>query len=467
MRKHSLLAILCALVSSSAYHTSYAQEGMKYEEERASEDFSFLKDSVHLPWIDVIKCITIDANGNSYLSIGGSYRPRFEYFSNSNWVADNDESYYSQRLSFHADWHFGEHIRLFGELYHGYKTGGSTILQTDDVDWHQGFVEVYLPVDDYKLSLRLGRQEMKLGAGRLVDLRIGPNLRRSFDAGLLTFTTDRLAVDAFYGKEVQVGFDAFDNRFNIFSDDAVGPNLWGVYGQLLLSEKGDSQHKLDAYYVGFQSDRSAFSDVVGEEFRHSFGLRSFGLISKRFKFNTELIVQVGGIAGNSILAFNFETDWQYTYLQRRWHPTFGLKFDWSSGDRQVGDGMVHSFNPMFVNPSIYSLAAVNTPVNLLSLHPSFTFFPRQRWMVNIEAVAFFRSSSKDGVYAPPRFQSRSEGGIADKHIGNTIGAFIKYTCNRHVSFDLRTSYFIAGDFIQASGPSEPIFQCSPTLNLLF
>lgn len=457
---------ICLLIS---YFTisGLAQNTFKFKDERAAEYYAYLKDSTELPWYKTIKYLPLNTNRNSYLSIGGSYRPRFEHFSNKNWLADNNESYYAQRLSVHTDWHFGEFLRFFGEFYHGYKTEGETLLQTDDLDWHQGFVEIKFAIRKNQLSLRFGRQEMKLGVGRLVDIRVGPNMRRSFDMGKISFHNDKLQLDAFYGKEVQVGFNAFDNKFNLFETGATNPILWGINSQFTISANDKSNHKGEFYYLGFQSDFSAFSDVAGEEKRHSFGFRSFGSINQKFQFNTELIYQFGDLASNSISAFNFETDWKYVITHQNWKPTLGLKFDWSSGDSEAGDGNLNSFNPMFVNPGFYSLASVNTPVNLLSVHPSFIFFPSHKWMFNLEFAAFFRSSNDDGLYAPPRFQTRPADGISDNHIGNTVGLFVKYTYTQNISFDIRSSYFIAGDFVERSGTSESIFQFASTLNFLF
>ncbi len=461
-----LSLFLCLLFCSFTYSV-VAQQSYRFKEERAAEEYSFLKDSTNLTWLEAIKYLSLSAKKNSYLSIGGSYRPRFEYFSNKNWIADNNENYYSQRISLHTDWHFGKYLRFFGELYHGYKTDGPTFLQTDDLDWHQGFVAINLPLDNSQFSIRFGRQEMKLGAGRLVDLRVGPNLRRAFDMGRATFRYDKFSVDAFYGKEVSINFDAFDNTFSLFNAAAVNPKLWGVYGQLPIRKDKAVHHTVELYYLGFQSGASAYNDVAGKEIRHSIGGRSFGSANQRFQYNTEFIYQFGDLSENSISAFNFETDWKYIFIHKKWRPIIGLKFDWSSGDKGVEDGQLNSFNPLFVNPGIYSLAAVNTPVNLLSVHPSFIIFPNNKWMFNFEFATFFRSSVNDGLYAPPRFQIRPAAGISDRHIGNTIGLFLKYTHNRYITFDIRSSYFIAGDFVKTSGASEDIFQFTSTLSLLF
>lgn len=108
MKKHEYFSTSVFFLLCYLGFTSYTQESNDFKDERAEENYSFFKDSTKLAWQNAIKYISLSANRNSYLSIGGSYRPRFEHFSNKNWIADNDENYYSQRLSFHTDWHFGK-----------------------------------------------------------------------------------------------------------------------------------------------------------------------------------------------------------------------------------------------------------------------------------------------------------------------------------------------------------------------
>ena len=162
-----------------------AQGQSKFLEQRAEEDYHYLKDSTDLVWPKAIKYLALDKQKESYLSIGGSFRPRFEHFTNNRWIDDNDQNYYTQRLAFHASVHIGKNIRFFGELQHGYKTDGAAFLQTDDLDVHQAFVTIQTSGAN-PVSIRFGRQEMKLGIGRLVDLRVGPNVRRAFDMGRIT-----------------------------------------------------------------------------------------------------------------------------------------------------------------------------------------------------------------------------------------------------------------------------------------
>ncbi|MEL7120710.1 MAG: alginate export family protein, partial [Bacteroidota bacterium] len=273
---------------------AHGQTGASFQDERAKEDYSFLKDSTQLTWQDAIKFIRLDEEGNSYLSFGASLRTRFEHFTNNSWLADNNQNYYSQRITFHTDVHLGKHVRFFGELQHGYKSDGVSFLQTDDIDLHQGFIELKTSSSN-PFSFRFGRQEMKLGVGRLIDLRVGPNVRRAFDMAKISFDHENVKIGAFYGNEVQIDFGAFDNDFNFFEQLTTNPKVWSINAKILTSKSTIIGRSIDVYYLGFQSTTAAFSDVVGEETRHSMGIRSYGKIGTRFQYNTELIYQFGDI----------------------------------------------------------------------------------------------------------------------------------------------------------------------------
>lgn len=432
---------------------------------RGEESYVFL-DSVEKKtiFLQPLKLIALDRDNSIFLSLGGEYRARLEHFTNKDYSSE-DLTYYSHRISFHSSLQFGFKIRFFGELYSGFVTGSEPVfLESDEIDLHQGFFE-WKPLNSSNLNatLRLGRQEIGYGVSRLIGIREGPNMRRSFDMARLMIRKQNASLDVMYGKEVDISPNSFDNRANIFKNDKLNPSLWGIYHRRpFLKDIG----KLDVYYFGFHSNFSRFNDVSGQELRHSVGVRSYGN-KGRLSYNTELIIQWGDIDNNAIFAYNVETDWKYTFIEKGWKPRIGIKIDWSSGDKTIGDGRIGTFNPIFVNPAIYSLAAVNTPANITSLHPSFEFYPTGGLRVIIDYAFFYRTQSNDGLYTPPRFLTREANGVDTKHIGDALGLQISYEINRNISFDLRSSYFIAGQFIKATGDSENTFYIAPTLSLKF
>lgn len=470
--KYRLLIILVFNV----VHFAIAQETTNEKKEppafkmtRAAENYAYLKSKESNPFeatvFDAIKYISLAKSGKAYLTFGGQVRTRFEYFKNRFWLPEEDINFYSQRLALHTNLVLGKHFRLFGELYHGYTNHEKAFAEYDELDVFQAFVDITLvQKGNQSLKFRAGRQEMGLGAARLIGIREGPNIRRSYDMGQIVFNKDKTKVQAFYGKEVRPLFEAFDNEFSLFDGAATNPQLWGVYTQFKIKGLNGMN---EVYYLGFQTDNAFFNDVNGNETRHTVGLRRFGKIGKRWKYNSEIIYQFGKIDTDNISAFSIDTDWHYELVNTDWQWSPGLKLEYTSGDKREGDGKINSFNPMFVNPAFYSLAATVTPVNIMGVHPSVSFRPIEKLKLYAEWAIFWRASKSDALYRPTRFINRPANGIGSRNIGHQFGGKMQYEINRYISFDLDISYFIAGSFLEESGEADNILHIAPTINFKF
>lgn len=463
-----IVIFLCIQNSLAQEHKEEKKEPPAFSIFRQNENYDYLKNNQDNPYednfFDPIKFIPLDSKEAIYLSLGGQMRPRFEYFSNRLWLGEQDENYYSHRLALHSNLVLGNHFRVFGELYHGYTSHEKEFAQYDKIDLHQAFVDIKIPFKTKtSVLLRLGRQEMTFGAARLIGLREGPNIRRAFDATRFIYKHGKTNIQAFYGKEVKANFEAFDNDFTLFDKNADNPQLWGLYSRFKI--KGLTGNN-ELYYLGFQSDHSRFNDVSGKETRHSIGLRRFGIANGRWQYNTEIIYQFGTINNSNINAFNIETDWHYL-INTPWKPKPGIKLQYASGDKDTSDGKINTFNPMFVNPSYYSLALTITPVNIFGMHPSISVSPTEKLNLYAEWAFFWRASKKDALYKPPRFINRPANNVSERSIGNQVGFKASYEINRNLSFDIDMSYFIAGNFQKLTGESENIFHLAPTLSYKF
>ncbi|MDY8134339.1 alginate export family protein [Aquimarina sp. 2201CG5-10] len=465
-----LLIILCIGITFSQEGNSNTKSKLPpFKVLRAEENYSYLNNKKKNPYekdfFDPVKFIPLNKSKDAYLSFGGQLRSRFEHYSNRLWESQKDQDFYSQRINLHVNLVLGKYVRVFGELYHGYTSHEREFTEFDEIDFHQLFIDFKLPLqNDSRLLFRFGRQEMPFGAARLVGLREGPNIRRSFDAGRLIFKNEETNIQAFYAREVQPTFNAFDNKFTLFKNDAINPKLWGVYSQFKIRKFNGLN---EVYYLGFQSDNARFNDVTGKETRHSIGIRRFGTSGKRWQYNTEVIFQFGEIGNSNINAFDIETDWHYKFINTPWQPRPGLKLQYTSGDKDTNDQKINTFNPMFVNPSYYSLALTITPVNLIGVHPSFSIQPTENLNLYLEWAFFWRASRNDGLYQPPRFVNRETNGVSNRNLGNQFGFKASYEISRHLSFDWDLSYFIAGDFQKATGESENILHFAPTLSYKF
>ncbi len=456
--------VAASLLGLAGPRLAGAQEGQRrppYKLLRAEEDYAFLRDGPAAEpdlW-DPIKFIPLDRGRSIFLTLGGEIRPRVEFFGNRAWITGRD-SYYSQRLALHAAANLGGHVRLFGELYHGLLTQGEkAVTQDDKLDLHQGFVEVDLPLARrHQLRFRLGRQELAYGAARLVGIREGPNIRRAFDGGRVTYGGPGLSIDAVLGGEVTPLFEVFDNRRN------RSMLFWGVFSSLsLLPGPGTTE----IYYFGIDLDEARYNDGIAPETRHTFGVRRFGVIGRSFRYNTEVMLQVGTFGDKRIAAFAVETDYYYRFAGVRFRPELGIKLDYVSGDREHGDNRLNTFNPLFPNPAYFGLLGQITPMNLFDVHPSIALELADQVDVVADWDVFWRASTQDGLYAPPRFLAREGQNVAPRFIGHQPSFELQYRIDRHATWSFEASYFVSGSFIQASGDAPNILHLASSLAYKF
>ena len=90
---------------------------------------------------------------------------------------------------------------------------------------------------------------MTFGSGRLVSVREGANIRRSFDGGRLTFSGRDVTIDAFLVRTVRL-------KTGMFDDEAEkNETFWGLYGVLPFPPLPDGH--VDVYYLGLERKGAA------------------------------------------------------------------------------------------------------------------------------------------------------------------------------------------------------------------
>lgn len=305
---------------------------------------------------------------------------------------------------------------------------------------------------------------MAFGSTRLAGLREGPNIRQDYDLIRTTYHGQDSKIDVFYGKEVLLSFEAFDNKSNFFNSDGQNAKFWGIYSQFAYKQESG---KTELYYLGFDKPSSAFDDATGDDIRHSLGIRRFENINKALRHNTELTYQFGETGNKNASAWAFETEWHYMFYKNKMQPEIGLKLDIISGDKTNGDDKIQTFNPLFANPAYFSLAAVLAPSNMFNIHPSFSIKPVDKLNIYFEWISSFRYSKNDGIYSPPRFLFQSGQQTDERYIGSQFGTELSYQFDRHFSFTLDFSYFITGKFLDATGNSHNNLHIAPTLSYKF
>jgi Alginate export len=126
-----------------------------------------------------IKLVPLDRERLIYLTLGG-IRERFEYWNNENFGVVpgtvGEDAYWLERIMLHLDLRIGPYLRLFvqgkSNLEQGRKDGPRPMIDVDQIDLHQAFVDINIPISsDGWFTLRAGRQELGYGIGRHIDPR--------------------------------------------------------------------------------------------------------------------------------------------------------------------------------------------------------------------------------------------------------------------------------------------------------
>jgi hypothetical protein len=418
---------------------------------RYDEDYSYLRDPAKRTgaWWERFKYIPLDANGNAYLTLGMELRFREEAYRNFNWGELPTNEYQWYRALPYADLHLGPNLRLFGQLIGAWVTDKVTVGGIDETGFEplQAFADIKLPLGSgTDLTLRGGRQLLSYGTERLISLRYGPNVLRSFDTALASVTTDAWRVDAFFAQPVQNMVGSFNDRFD------PGRSVWSFYATRQLAEIS-STSGLDLYYIGYRNGAAEFNQGSGEELRHTIGGRLFGA-AQGWDWNFEGMAQFGHFDHGNIGAWSIASDTGYTFAAVTFSPRLGLRANIISGDRNPNDPNLQTFNPLFPRGKYFGEMGLLGPSNLIDVHPTLTLQLNNNWTLDMATVFYWRESLGDGIYGPGGDLVRPSDGSRSRYIGTQADLTLGWQPVAWFSAALSYSVFVPGPFIQDTGPSK-------------
>lgn len=408
---------------------------------RYDEDHSGLKDSAKT-FYNRIKYIPLSRSGYTYLSLGGEVREELDRAQNEDWGARNvGRNFFTlQRYQLHADLHLGERIRFFAQLRSGLEYGrknGPRPIDEDQLNVQNLFVDlVPHKKPESMLTLRLGRQEIQYGSGRLIDVRDGPNLRLYFDGARVAYTSSRLNVDGFVFANGMIKTGVFDNASNRKA------SLWGIYSTYAITKNVN----IDLYYLGIDRANARFDEGVADESRHTFGAR-FWRSGSGLLYNFEAGYQLGKFGRDNIRAWGGSSEIGYRFDYMKGSPTVKLRSDFISGDDTKGDGKLGTFNALYPNGGYFGMKPQAGPANLLSVHPNLAWKPGKNVLISLDVVFNWRQSVQDGLYRPDGTFSMSSSGSAKRYIGTAYLTTVSWEINRFLNYNIGVQYFKTGDFI--------------------
>jgi len=408
---------------------------------RFDEDYTALKDSARA-FYNRLKYLPLSESGKTYVSFGGELRTELDRAQHEDWGARNvgRNIFLLQRYQLHADLHLNDRIRIFGQLRSGLENGrknGPRPIDEDQLNVQNLFIDLipYKGMDD-KMTIRVGRQELQYGSGRLLDVREGPNLRLYFDGTKVAYTSPKWNVDAFIMVAGRVKTGIFDNPISRKS------SLWGIYSTHAVAK----MLNIDLYYLGIDRAEAGFDEGVATESRHTVGTRLWAN-GNELLYNFEIGYQLGKFGAADIRAWGGSMDIGYRFANLNGAPTVKLRSDFISGDDVKGDGKLGSFNALYPNGGYFGMNPQAGPANLLSIHPNLTWSPARKVLLSFETVFYWRQSLQDGIYRPDGTLSLGSSNSDSRYIGTAYVSTVSWQINGFLSYNAGVQYFKTGDFI--------------------
>lgn len=457
-----LLPMLCA---ADGVHAQACERRPPYQNLRFEEDWRFLSDaSCATQSFDRWKYIATGNAPTQYLSLGLDARLRYERFENPGFGSEQDDrnGYWMQRILGHADWHVTPATRIFlqaqSSLIAG-RSAGPRSTDKDTLDVAQAFADWTHAGDGTDFfTVRLGRQEIEFGSARLVTARDGLNDRQSFDGVRVVGQLRDVRYGGWLTRPSLTRPGAFDDG----TDDSQ--TFSGAY--LAISHTAMQGGNAALGFAGRRRDRVVYDQGAGHEDRQTYLLRSWAR-GESWDHNWEVGAQLGEFAGGDIRAWYLATDTGFRVTQWPLQPRLGLRVDAASGDDDLRNRELRTFNPLFPATAFSGLAGLIGPSNVYDVAPSATLRLTESSTLTLGAIAFWRQNRNDGIYAISGNLLRTGQRSGARHIGNQYTVQWNWNVSRHLTVLATLAWFDAGRFLQETPPGEDVTYFTSWLNFRF
>jgi Alginate export len=421
-------------MDATAYH------GLRY-----NDDFSYLADPARSnDFWDGVKYVRIGDGpyGVSYVTFGGELRQRFESYLNPNFglKAPPSSGYLLSRLTLDADVHLTDYVRAFVQLGEMDRIGNRGVSSTTDIDHLellQGFVDFKppSPLGDAPV-VRIGREELLFGFQRLVAVREGPNVRRTFDGVRFSDRIGDAQFDLVVVRPVNPTIGVFDDHTNMKQLLTAG----------YLTVPVGAAGKIDLYAMDYENTAAKFCGLSGEETRQTFGARLFGA-ADGFDWNVEAAFQMGRFRNMDIHAGMLAAIVGYTVPGVAWQPRFAIEANYASGDNGRGNS-IGTFNAMFPRLPYFAETSLLVPANLYDIQPVFSVRPRRDVLATFGWDSLWRASANDGLYGSGLVQYTNTNKVSGMFVGSEIFADIRWQVDQHLQIGGIAAEFLSGPAVQ-------------------
>ncbi len=382
-----------------------------------------------------------------------SYRGRLENPSGRDYAQDSGDAYYLSRMRIEATLKLSKYVDLFAmtqdsRVYEYNDPGKRPSGMMDSFDLRQAYMDIHSESSAGTLAFRIGRQYLNFGAKRLVGVADWSNSPAVFDAAKLNFTRSGFSVDVFASTRIST-INAYT-----FNEPKKGENLYGTY---FIFSKVVPNAQIEPYM--FWRTQPLVTDEIkkkGDSDLVTGGFRFLGKLPHRFDYASEIAIQRGTYATDSVTAWAGTWAMGYTLNRSASKPRVLFEYNYATGDRTKGDGTRGTFDQLYaVNLPYYGIADQVGWRNTSNYRIGFEVQATKRLKVQFDLYDFYLATLQDALYTDNGNAVVSNIRATSKHVGLEPDVQVTYMLTRQINIGGGYGRLIPGAFLKQSSPGHP------------
>jgi len=384
----------------------------------------------------------------TWLSIGGQLRVRAESYTGGGFQPDNSDTYLLTRVLLNARVHPTASTSLFVEGMDARAPGKNKTPVgppfRDYADLRQLYAQ--LGADKATTFVRIGRQELFYGDGRLVGPLLWANTARTFDAARATTGGKGYRVDAFAASVVKVEQDRFDKN-------VPGNNFYGTYAAITSLVPHGSLEPF--FFWRRQSGLLSEAGVRGTMNFGTLGLRLAGKPSS-LDYDAQLVGQHGSLGDETIRAWAAHALLGYTAAQTPLMPRVWAEYNQATGDANPTDNRKETFDQLYpTGHDKYGLTDLVGWQNMRHVRGGVDVAFSKAWSATARYNHYWLDDPHDALYnGGGASLARSPTGVAGTNVGEEVDLVTSGRLRPGFGLSAGIGHFMPGSFLKTTTPGK-------------
>jgi len=391
----------------------------------------------------------LDSHLPGWIQFSGLDRLRFEGYAGLNYRPGNEDFYVLNRFRLGMLLRPAAWFKVYSEVQ-----DARDFLQRpplgppNENTWNlrQAYVELGRG-EDAAFGVKVGRQEVNFGAGRVIGRSDWRNAGRTFDAALAALRFGRYRLTAFSLSRV----NPVAHGMNHHQQGNVIHGLYGAIDTLI-------PHSVLEPYVFWKlapgvRNESAQPARINE---HIAGLRWAGLLTASVDYAAEYAFETGNFGSDPIGASMVSIVTGYTMLRSPGAPRLFAEYFFASGDRKPGDQKHGTWDQL--HPTHHDRNGLSDQIgfqNLKEFRTGVRFLLSRNWALATEYNNWYLASATDALYdTAPSIIARDPTGKSGTHVGQEVDLQMSYRLSRQLEIGAGIAHLFPGEFLRRTTPGH-------------